>query len=95
MLDYFLALNKTTKDSFNLLRLYGRVHEKLDFKDRIYVPKFDEDDQLAGKCQERFSHDALHHKIRELKDDEINRMEVRFKNLSENNMIPSVEEIIE
>ena len=95
MLDYFLALNKTTNDSFHLLRLYGRVHEKLDFKDCIYVPKFDEDDQLAGKCQERFAHDALHHKIRELKDDEINQMEAHLKKMSENNTVPSVEEIIE
>ena len=70
------------------------MHEKLDFKDRIYVHKFDENDQLAGKCQERFSHDALHHKIRELKDDEINKMEERFLKMSENNTVPSVEEII-
>ena len=94
IIDYLLALNVRTNNSVHILRLYGRTHERLDFKDPIYVLKLDEEDQ-EGKCQTRFNSDALHYKIREMEDGVVKEMEAKFNKMLQENIIPSLREIDE
>ena len=90
--DYFQTLNKNSPGGLLcILRLYGRTHEKLDFKDPLYELKMDEE-HTEGKCQERFKHDALHFKVRQMEDGKIAKMESDFKALLNKDIIPSSEE---
>ena len=86
--DYFRVLNNKSSDSLRILRLYGRTHEKLDFKDPIYELKID-DENTEGKCQTRFLHDALHWKVRQMEDKIVEKKEANFKQLLGENIIPS------
>ncbi len=51
----------------------------------------DEED-TESKCQERFKQDALHWKVRQMEDEEIAKTELHFKDLLNQNIIPSIAE---
>ena len=63
------------QSKLNILRLYGRTHERKDYPDPIMeVTKMHLDEKVDSMCPEMFKKYALHHKIRESKS-ELTKME--------------------
>lgn len=90
--DYFMKLNEnSTNDTFRILRLYGRTHEKFDLKDPLTELKIDDEDN-ESKCKKRFVKDSLHWKIRQKEDEIVEKIESDMKSLLSENSIPSLTE---
>lgn len=84
-------LNTKFKDAtqkINVLRLYGRTHERQDFPDPCHNLRKVKEGSIEGRCLERFHNDALHYKIRKTFR-EIVRIETEFNKLLEKGLIPS------
>ena len=88
--EKLLQGNKKIKCSggkeLRLLRLYGRVHERSDFKGPYYG--YLHESSKKDVCQRRFQPHALHHLIR--KDcPELKEMEDKFKEMEKNEEVPT------
>ena len=87
-----LNLMLRPEHKLRILRLYGRTHERQDYRDPIYTLKLHTEDEGEGMCRKEFKGDALHHKIRNDDTNEIKQTEENFHESLKDDIIPSAVE---
>lgn len=81
-------LKRHGQDELKLLRLYGKKHERMEFRGPHTSHGFLQLHEGEGRCEKRFQEDALHHIIRK-ECPELIEMEERFDKIHRNDKVPS------
>ena len=84
----FRKLNEKINPPLRLLRLYGRTHEKGDYKDPFDGFRIHSEMDVQDRCLDEYKEDSLHQKIR-TRNPEITRLEARFREDIERDTYPS------
>ena len=87
----FRKLNEKIHPPLRLLRLYGRTHEKGDYKDPFDGFRIHSEMNVQDRCVDEYKEDSLHHKIR-ARNPEITRLEKKFREDIAKDIFPSSDE---
>ena len=91
-LEKLLQANEKLPKSkkLKLLRLYGKVHEKIDFRGPYTAHGYLQSHEGEERCREKFRQHALHYIIREDRNDhKLSNLEERFKEMELEGTVPT------